>query len=210
MKYPDSMKVIAANNEGRKPRNRRAKRYASIPPISRRAMMNRLKVHGVRCSETKTVSGKNGCACAVAASGVPNALKGFQSGRLNSSQYWCEINLNQGSIVQAGAPGSGERGTRVTPMGRGTGSYAPMFVMLETSQPESIRCRCPDTTGANASTSRNARTAAATSQSRFCACGWDLTISAFSSVRGGAPNALPLGLLQLQRRMAHEQMPDHG
>src|SRR3954447_1597647 len=85
-----------------------------------------------------------------------------------------------------------------------------MFVMLETSQPESIRCRCPDTTGANASTSRSVRTVAAASQSRFCACGWDLTITAFSSVRGGAPNALPLGLVQLQRRMAHEQMPDHG
>src|SRR3954449_10309094 len=85
-----------------------------------------------------------------------------------------------------------------------------MFVMLETSQPESIRCRCPGTTGANASTSRSVRTAAAASQSRFCACGWDLTISAFSSVRGGAPNTLPLGLLQLQCRMAHEQMPDHG
>src|SRR3954452_18945712 len=122
MKYPDNMKVIAANSEGRKARNCRAKRYASIPPSSRRARMNRLKVHGVRWSERKIVSGKNGCACAVAASGVPNALYAFQSGRLNSSQYWCEISLNQGSIVQAGAPGSGERETRVTPMGRGTGS----------------------------------------------------------------------------------------
>src|SRR3954451_23245563 len=85
-----------------------------------------------------------------------------------------------------------------------------MFVMLETSQPESIRCRCPDTTGANASTSRSVRTAAAVSESRFCACGWDLTISAFSSVRGGAPDTLPLGLLQLQCGVAHQQMPDHG
>src|SRR3954447_14630613 len=123
---------------------------------------------------------------------------------LNSSQYWCEINLNQGSIVQAGAPGSGERGTRVTPMGRGTGSSAPMFVMLEPSQPDSIRCRCPDTTGANASPSRSVRPAAAGSQSRFCACACDLTISAFSSVRGGAPNTLPLGLLQLQCGVAHQ------
>src|SRR3954452_6449040 len=85
-----------------------------------------------------------------------------------------------------------------------------MFVMLETSQPDSIKCRCPNTTGANASTSRSVRTAAATSQSRFCSRRSEMGIRAASSARGGAPNALPLCLLQLQRRMAHEQMPDHG
>src|SRR3954469_20299362 len=85
-----------------------------------------------------------------------------------------------------------------------------MFVMLETSQPDSIRCRCPDTTGANASTSRSVRTAAAASQSRFCACGRTIAIRAPSNARERARNALPLGLFQLQRRMAHEQMPDHG
>src|SRR3954466_7125139 len=85
-----------------------------------------------------------------------------------------------------------------------------MFVMRETSQPESIRCRCPDTTGANASTSRSVRTAAAASQSRFCACGTDVAIRASLLACGGAPDALPLGLLALQGRMAHQQVPDHS
>src|SRR6185295_13598683 len=98
--------------------------------------MKRLKVHVVTWSESMMASGKNGCACAVAASGVPNALYGFQSGRLNSSQYWCEISLNQGSMVQAGAPGSGVRATRVTRGGFGTVSKAPSFMTLGASEAE--------------------------------------------------------------------------
>src|SRR5688572_15061603 len=80
---------------------------------------------------------------------------------------------------------------------------------LWVSQPASIRCRWPSTTGANAIIRIKARTAAAASHSCLCARTGAVSIAA-SCTRGCARYAFPLGLLQLQSGMTHKQMPDDG